>query len=79
MAQSAESGLAASGGSGDGVVLLWDRNTGRFLRDLVGHNGAITSLAFGPDGSRLASASRDGHVILWETGGNQCWTYHVAH
>jgi hypothetical protein len=79
VAQNAASGLAASAGGGDGVVLLWDRMNGRFLRDLVGHHGAITSLAFRPDGARLASASRDGHVILWETGGNQCWTYHVGH
>jgi WD40 repeat protein len=78
VAQSAASGLAASGGR-DGVILLWDREKRRFLRDLVGHAGAITSLAFRPHGARLASASRDGHVILWDAGGKECWTYHVGH
>jgi WD40 repeat protein len=78
VAQGPASGLAASGGD-DGVILLWDREEGRFLRDLVGHSGAMTALAFRPDGARLASASRDGHVILWDVGGVACWTYHVGH
>ncbi len=67
-------GLVASGGT-QGVVLLWDRRTGRLLRPLLGHTSAITGLAFTPDGSRLASASTDGTIRLWHPDGRTLWTY----
>jgi WD40 repeat protein len=74
VAQHAETGLVASG-DGEGVVLLWDREQGRFLRSLSGHSTPIAALTFSPDGSRLASASDDGTVILWEPGGRTVWTF----
>ena len=74
VAQSLASGLVASGGT-DGVILLSDRNSGRFLRDLVGHFGGILSLAFHPAGDRLASSAQDGSVILWDVGGKPRWTF----
>ncbi len=33
---------------------------------LRGHVGAVHSVAFTPDGARLASASRDGAIFLWD-------------
>ncbi len=38
---------------------------------LDGHGGPITSLAFSPDGTRLASTSVDGRTRLWDT---SSWT-----
>jgi len=35
------------------------------LATLEGHTGAVHSVAFSPDGTRLASASRDGAIFLW--------------
>jgi WD40 repeat protein/serine/threonine protein kinase len=39
------------------LIGLWDVSTGRLLRTLQGHTGPVTSLAFSPDGTMLASGS----------------------
>ena len=38
---------------------------------LVGHSAKVWSLAFSPDGTRLASGSRDLTVKLWDTASGQ--------
>jgi len=48
-------------------VLVWNLNAIDETPDrLVGHNGPVNGLAWSPDGSRLASASADGTVIIWQ-------------
>lgn len=51
-------------------VFLWEAATGELKQTLPGHTGAISSLAFSPDGSQLASAGRDRGLKLWD-----CQTY----
>src|SRR5436309_2949810 len=42
------------------------KNAGRLLRTFQGHSKAVNNVAFGPDGSRLASVSDDATVRICE-------------
>ena len=39
------------------LIELWDASTGKLLQTIKGHTGPVTSLAFSPDGTLLASGS----------------------
>jgi WD40 repeat protein len=48
-----------------GSVDVWDSATGRRVATLAGYTGVL-DLAFGPDGTRLATGSQDGTVRIWD-------------
>ena len=49
----------------DYKIKVWDIATRRNIATFEGHTGSIRSVAFSPDGTILASGSRDGRVKLW--------------
>lgn len=46
-------------------ILLWDRSTGRIVKECAGHKNRIGVLVFCDKGQVLASASDDGTARLW--------------
>jgi WD40 repeat protein len=63
---SPDASLVAAG-SQDGTVRLWKAAIGTLRATLLGHFGAVRSLAFSPDGSVLVTASSDRTVRVWST------------
>ena len=66
---------SSAGFSPDGHILacwsskeirLWDVDSGQRKATLQGHTYYVTSVAFSPDGTTLASGSWDGTVLLWD-------------
>ena len=74
VAFSLEGALASAGM--DTTIKLWDRNDLKIVRTLTGHAGGggnfphagyVNCIAYAPDSRRLASASHDHTVRLWDS------------
>ncbi len=61
-------GRHALSASMDKTLRLWDVQSGKEMRQFVGHTDFIHNASFSPDGRRIFSASKDGTVRLWEVG-----------
>lgn len=55
----------ATSGDRDGVVKLWNADTGKLLAVLEGHQGLINSVEFSADGSQILTSSDDRTARLW--------------
>ena len=72
LAFSADSNRIFAGADGDGAapIRCWDSTTGRSIHTFSGHWRTVLSLAVSPDGTLLASGSRDGAMKLWDIENN---------
>ena len=62
------SGEIVTAGSMDPFhIYAWNLQTGKLLDVYTGHTGAVSQLAYQPNGGILASASWDGTVKLWDS------------
>src|SRR5262249_51840023 len=52
--------------NGEPALAVYDADTGRQVRELTGHLGVVTSLAFSQDGKHLASCADDQTVAVWD-------------
>ena len=50
-----------------GTVAVWDTDSGTRLLELTRHGGSVFSVAYSPDGRRLASGAWDRTVAVWGT------------
>ena len=54
------------GGAEDGKAQIWDTVTGKLLRTLEGHVGAINELSYSYDDSTIVTGGQDHTVRLWD-------------
>jgi len=71
LALSSDGKMIASGGvfsrqNSITPVSLWDLKTGQEKKTFMGHTDWIHNVLFSPDGTTLASGSRDGTILLWD-------------
>lgn len=50
----------------DGIVRIWNTNTGKLIHSFKGHSNKVNYAIFSPDDSKIVSASNDTNVILWD-------------
>jgi WD40 repeat protein len=59
--------LASALGGSEGILNLFDLQTGNAINPLTGSSSVVSSLAFTPNGQTLVSGNFDGTITFWES------------
>ncbi|KAJ5743781.1 hypothetical protein N7533_008651 [Penicillium manginii] len=59
-------------GSDDGLIKVWNANSGECFQTFEGHTGPVNSVTFSHDSTILASGSNDGMVKVWDANSGEC-------
>jgi len=62
----ANDGYRLASGGDDGLVMLWNLQSGKLMSSFTGHSGGVTGVMFSPSGTRLISIGRDGYLRSWD-------------
>jgi len=77
VAHDAGARVIASAGA-EGVIHLWDSNSGKSVRTLLDDPRGVVALTFSPDGKWLASAASAGQVAVRDLEGRVNWSKQVG-
>jgi WD40 repeat protein len=75
---STSSKLAVTGGN-DGIVKLWDIESGKLKRVFPGNNESINVVAFSSDDRYVLSGGEGNHLTLWDTLTGKEWIKYQGH
>lgn len=64
-------GCRAVSGSDDGMIRVWDLDTGELVHRLDGHRGTVHAVAVSADGTRAISGADDHDVRVWDLVGGE--------
>jgi serine/threonine protein kinase/WD40 repeat protein/thioredoxin-related protein len=59
-------GRRALSGGFDKLLILWDVDTGKEIRRLIGHTSPVYSVALSPDGRRALSGGEENNIRVWD-------------
>jgi WD40 repeat protein len=69
--------IAAAGD--DGIVRVWDTETGQLQRELTDSTDGLLSVCFSPNGQLLAAAGKDQRVYVWDVSNDRPPTILTGH
>ena len=50
----------------DKTAKLWDLETGKLFKTLIGHKGEVISINFNAEGDKVMTGSFDGTAKIWD-------------